>query len=495
MSRQYTLPMSQDQPLLDLDGAEFRRLGHQMVELMAETLEAERSDPVLQNVSGREIKGRFEEALPCTGSEPEAVLAECRRALLQHSRRNGHPRFFGYVSSSADPIGILADGLTSALNQNVTAWRSAPAATVIERLVIRWLDQMTGFAGGGHGLLVSGGSAANHQALACAVSLAEERAELSHGERGRLTVYVSGEAHLSLVKAARLLGLMPEHVRVIDVDADRRLRVDLLTRQLEADLAAGLVPAAICASAGTSNTGAIDPLDEIANLAARHRLWFHVDGAYGAPAAMVPEYHWMGRAFARADSLTLDPHKWLYTPIGAGCLLLRNAASSERAFKLESEYIAVTQTDPVERYAFFHHGLELTRRFRALKVWMILKTRGTDTIAAAIGRNIALCRRLDQRVRDHPRLEPLGSELSISCFRYLPADVCAVGAQGDDVEAVNDLNRTILETLVAEGRFYMSPTTLDGRYALRVCIVNFRTTERDIDLLIDEILRLGSVLC
>lgn len=473
--------MSPDEPSFDLDADEFRRLGHQLVELMIEALAAERADPVLERVSGREIKDCFEEALPRAGSPPERVLDECRGALLRASRRNGHPRFFAYVCSSADPIGVLADGLTSALNQNLTAWRSAPAAAIVERLVIRWLDQLSGFAGGGQGILVSGGSAANFQALACAVSLAEEQAE---GDRRRLTVYLSRQAHLSLAKAARLLGLAPEHVRRIDVDADRRLRVDLLERQLQDDLAADLVPAAICASAGTTNTGAIDPLDEIADLAACHRLWLHVDGAYGAPAATVPEYRWMARGFARADSLTLDPHKWLFTPIDVGCLLLRTAEVAKQTFRLDGEYLRVTQTDPIESHAFFDHGAEVTRRFRALKVWMIFKTRGTDAIAAAIGRNIALRRRLDEHVRAHPRLELLGSDLSITCFRYLPHG-------GSDGEAVDDLNRRILETLVAEGRFFMSPTTLEGRYALRVCIVSFRTTERDVDQLIDEIARIG----
>ncbi len=479
--------MPPDRPTFDLDPDTFRRLGHQLVEAMVEALEADRSDPILEQTFGRDLQDRFEQALPRRGSDPESVLDECRRALLRYSRRNGHPRFFGYVCSSADPVGILADGLASALNQNLTAWRSAPPATTIERLVLRWLDQMIGFGAGGYGLLTSGGSAANLQALACAVSLAEERAGLPAGDRRRLTLYLSREAHLSLVKAARLLGLAPEHVRRVDVDVDRRLRVDHLRRRLEEDLAAGLVPAALCATAGTSNTGAIDPLGEIADLAARSQFWLHVDGAYGAPAAMVPGYRWMAHAFARADSLTLDPHKWLFAPIDAGCLLLRNPAAARRAFQLDSEYITVTQTDPVESHAFFHHGAELTRRFRALKVWMILKTRGTDALAETIGRNIALRRHLDERVAGHPRLEPLGSELSISCFRYLPED-------SSDDDAVNALNRRILETIVAEGRCYMSPTTLDGRYALRACIVNFRTTEADVDLLVDEVLRLGGQL-
>ena len=482
MPREKTL--SPDRMAFDLDTATFRELGQQMVELMAEALDAEHRDPVLDRASGEKIQTLFDRDLPRAGRPIEELFAECREALLPYCRSNGHPRFFAYVSSSADPVGILADALTAALNQNVTAWRSSPPAATLERLVVRWLDQMVGFGAGGIGTLTSGGSAANFQALAAAVRLAEEAAELPSGSRHRLTVCLSREAHLSMVKAAQLLGLAEGHIRRIEIDADRRLRLDDLRRQLDDDQRAGLLPAAICASAGTANTGAIDPLDEIADLAAQHQIWLHIDGAYGAPAALTPEYRWMSRAFARADSLSLDPHKWLYAPLDVACVLYRDATAPRRAFDLDSEYIAVSQTDPLESYAFFQNSPELSRRFRALKVWMILETRGVDHLAEEIDRNIALRRRLDDRIATHPRLEPLGSELSISCFRYLPE-------APQNTDTVNVLNRRILETLVQSGEFYMSPTTLEGRYALRVCIVNFRTTENDIDRLVDEVLRLG----
>ncbi|MEM7355639.1 MAG: pyridoxal-dependent decarboxylase [Acidobacteriota bacterium] len=469
----------------DLDEETFRQLGHRMIDLMAEALAAEHQDPVLRKASGRAVRQAIDGDLPRLGRDPDEVFAACREAIFPYCRRNGHPRFFGYVSSSADPIGVLADGLISALNQNVTAWRSGPAATTIERQVVRWLDEMVGFAGEGHGLLTSGGSAANFQGLATAVRRAEERAELASGSRNRLTLYVSSEGHLSMAKAGRLLGLAEDHIRKVAIDTERRLRIDDLERQLAADLADGLVPAAICLSAGTANTGAIDPLDEAADVAERHDVWLHIDGAYGAPAAMVPAYRWLRRAFGRADSLSLDPHKWLYVPLDSGCVLYRDEADSHRAFSLDSEYIAVQQTDPAETFAFFHHSPDLSRRFRALKLWMILKVRGVDAMAARIGRDIALRQRLDEHVRHHPNLEHLGSELSISCFRYVPD-------QDVDPEALNTLNRHILETLLDEGQIYMSPTTLDGRYSLRICIVNFRTTEADIDFLLDEVVRLGS---
>lgn len=468
----------------DLPDDELRRLGREVVELLIEAGAAERRDPVLRRVSGTELRALLDEPLPRRPSPVDDVLATWRDVCLPYARRNGHPRFFGYVVTSADPLGVLADAMASALNQPVTAWRSAPAATEIERLVVRWLDELTGFGGAGHGLLVSGGSSANFHALACAVTDAEARAGLPAGSRHRLAVYLSTEGHVSLRKAAHLLGLPPGQVHLIGVDGERRLRPDLLESRVAQDRAEGLVPAAVCVSAGTANTGAIDPLGDVADLCAAQGIWYHVDGSYGAPAVLTPQYAWMAGAFARADSLSLDPHKWLFVPCDAGCVLVREAAATRRAFSLYSEYTAVTETDAIEQFALFDHGLEMSRRFRGLKVWTVLKARGADRIAAAIQHDIDLRARLDARVASEPRLEALGSELSIACFRYRPA-----GPAGSDLDGVN---QRILANLVRGGRSYMSPTTLDGRFALRVCIVNFRTTTDDVDFLLDEVLRIGA---
>ena len=245
------------------------------------------------------------------------------------------------------------------------------------------------------------------------------------------------------------------------------------------------MPGVVCGSSGPANTGAIDPLLDLAELARSERLWYHIDGSYGAPAVLVDEFAWMGAAFAMADSMSLDPHKWLFAPADAGCLLVRDESALRRTFSAPSEYVEVTQTDSIERYAFFDHGLEMSRRFRGLKVWAILKARGRDGIRAAIAHDIALRGYLDRRIEEDPCLEALGSDLSISCFRFRPDD----RSEGE----LTGLNRSILETIVREGRAYMSPTTLDGRYSLRVCIVNYRTTEADIDLLVDEVLRIGDL--
>ncbi len=470
----------------DLSPDDLRALGAELVELVAEAIAAERSEPVLRSVSGPELRALVDEPLPESGVPAGRILDEWRQKVLPYCRRNGHPRFFGYVCTSADPLGVLADGMASALNQPVTAWRSTPAATEIERLAVRWLDELVGFAGDGNGLLVSGGSSANFHALACAVTNAEHESGIPPGARNRLTVYMSGEAHVSLAKAVRLLGIAPDQIRWIEKDDRRRLDPNALRSRIERDVNDGWVPAVVCASAGTANTGTIDPLVEVLDVARDTDVWLHVDGSYGAPAVLTERYAWMAEAFAGADSLSLDPHKWLFAPVDAGCVLVRADEAMRRAFQLDSEYTEVTESDPIERYAAFDRGLEMSRRFRGLKVWTILKARGVSGIRRAIAHDVSLREHLDRRVAEDPKLEGLGSELSISCFRYLPS-------APSPPERIEHVNRTIVETLIREGRCYLSPTSLDGRYALRVCIVSFRTRREDVDFLVDEVLRIGAL--
>ena len=349
--------------------------------------------------------------------------------------------------------------------------------------MIRWLDDGLGFNGSGHGLLLSGGSAANTHGIACARARALELGRAASD----LTIYFSREAHLSLKQAAFALGFEPSRIRVLPVDAAFQLDLVALNKALEEDRDQGLIPTCVCGSLGTANTGAVDPLERIAKLASSYGAWFHVDGAYGAPAALTESYAFCRRGLERADSMSIDPHKWLFAPFDVGCVLVRDPSASRLAFARTSEYITVERLGEVESFAFFDHGPELSRRLRALKVWMILKVRGLDTLAQEIQRNIDLRLLLDRRIREEDRLELLGSELSISCFRFRPNP----SVSEDDLNAIN---REILETLLSEGHFLMSPTTLEGRYSLRVCIVNFRTQASDIEELVQEVLRLGTQL-
>jgi len=465
---------------LDLSVDTFRRLGDGVLDLAAQWLAAEPAAPVLERGNGDALAALFAAPPPEQGIDEATLLAELRDNVLRYSRRNGHPRQWAHVCASPDPVGALADLLVSTINQNVTAWRSAPAAVTVERQVLRWLDALVGFDGGGHGLLLGGGSAANLHALGAAVA----RAQLRHPgvPRERLVLYTSRETHLSLAKGARFLGV--GHVRALPVDAERRLPPDVVRDALVGDRAAGLVPVMVVGSVGTANAGSIDPLVELAAVCRDASVWFHVDGAYGAPAAMTAGHAFLRDGFARADSMSLDPHKWLFAPFDTGVLLVRDAQTLRDAYSETSEYITVTEADPLEAHAFFDHGMELSRRFRALKLWMMFELRGVAPYRQAIADNIALREYLDDRIAAEPELERLASGLSISCFRYVPPGSA-------DADALDRLNARIQARLMATGEIALSPTTLDGRYSLRVCIVNFRTRRADIDWLVERVLAFG----
>lgn len=464
---------------LDLDPETFRTLGREMLNLATDWLENETTEPLLESISGSELAALFDEAPPEQGMPSTALFSELREKVLRYSRRNGHPRYFAHVCASPDPVGALADLLVSTINQNLTAWRSSPAATTLERLVIGWLDNLTGFDGGGHGLLLGGGSAANLHALGAAIP----HALSTHPERTRedLVLYVSAETHVSLSKAARFLGV--GQVRRVTVDAERRMLPDALRSALAADRAAERVPVMVVASAGTANAGTVDPLSGIAAVCRAAGVWFHIDGAYGAPAAITEAYAFLREGFAQADSLSLDPHKWLYAPFDMGALLVRDPERLRAAYATTSEYITITETAPLEDHAFWNDGMEMSRRSRALKLWIMLKLHGVDAYRRAIADNIATREYLDARVRAENDLELLASGLSISCFRYHP--------QGADEDTLNRLNAEIQHQLLATGGIILSPTTLDGRYSLRICIVNFRTRREDMDWVIEHVLTLG----
>lgn len=471
------MPLEHDE--LTPDAEEFSRLGRDFLDLAAEWLAHEEDDPVLEATSGAALAALLDEPPPERGMAADALFGELREKVLRYSRRNGHPRYFAHVCASPDPVGALADLLASTINQNLTAWRSAPAGTTLERLAIRWLDELVGFDGGGHGLLLGGGSAANLHALGAAVPHALQA--YPGKTRDDLVLYVSTETHVSLAKAARFLGV--GHVRQIAVDTERRMRVDALHEALRADRTADRVPVMVAGSAGTANAGTVDPLAEIAAVCREANVWFHVDGAYGAPAAMTEAYAFLREGFARADSLSLDPHKWLYAPFDMGALLVREPERLRAAYAATSEYITITETAPFEDHAFWDYGLEMSRRFRALKLWVMFKLRGVDTYRVAIADNIAVREYLDTRIEAEPELERLASGLSISCFRYRPAAI--------DEATLNRINTAIQKKLLATGSIILSPTTLDGRYSLRICIVNFHTRREDMDWVIEHVLEFG----
>lgn len=453
---------------LDLDTAELRRLVDRVTRLAADYLARLDTGPIQPAVAGADL------ARTLGGDAPERGCGERVVDLLQDvvaGARVQNGRFLGYVMGSGEPVGAAADLLASVLNQNVTAWRSSPAGVTVERTVVGWLAEAIGCRGFS-GSLTGGGSSANLMGLAMA-----REAKAPVNERGGAAgvVYASEQVHMSIGKAVALLGLGRENLRLVPTDDAFRLRVDALEEAIARDRAAGLTPIAVVASAGTVASGAIDPLDRIADVAARERLWLHVDGAYGALAAMVVPERFPG--LARADSVSLDAHKWLYQPVDCGCLLYADRAAARRAFTHTGDYTRTFTSDPIEGFAFFEESLELSRRFRALRLWTSIRYHGMSAFRDAVRRDLAHARALADRVRREPSLELLAPvELSAVCFRHRfdgPADA---------------RNAALLEAVNRRGRAYLSNATVQGAFALRACFVNHRTTDADVDAVVDEVL-------
>jgi len=371
-------------------------------------------------------------------------------------------------------VAALADLLASILNQNVTAWRSAPAAVSIERQMVRGLAGALGCEGL-TGSLCGGGSMANLMGLAMARE-ARLPANQSGAQPG--VVYASSEVHMSIPKAMALLGLGRENLRLIGADEAYRLDPQALRTAIAADRSAGRTPLAVVATGGSVNTGAIDPLPEIAAVCREQQLWLHVDGAYGALAALAIPERFTG--LSAADSLSLDPHKWLYQPLDCGMLLFRNAHAARTAFSCSGDYAKSLAEDPLESFAFFDESLELSRRFRALKLWLSLRYHGLAAFRSAIRSDLRHAQNLAELIRGTPTLELLAPvELSAVCFRY---------RSGEPGAAADRLNAAILKRVIERGRVYLSNATLRGRFALRACFVNHRTTDRDVGQIVPEVL-------
>jgi aromatic-L-amino-acid/L-tryptophan decarboxylase len=477
-------------PTFDLPPDELRRLGELTAEAVAEHRRGLAERPVLGKIG--DLARLFDEPVPEEGRPFEDVLAFVREHVLPFPMGNSHPRFYGFINATADPVGILADFLASGMNPN--CWGGDHAATHVEQSVMRWLAQMLGFPAEAEGILVSGGSMANFTALSVArraMTPGNVREDGLSGPGGpRLTVYASDQVHHCVDKAVDLLGIGTNQLRKIPTGADFRVPPDRLEAAIATDRKAGFLPAIVVGNAGTVNTGAIDPLDRLADLCVREKMWFHVDGAYGALASIVPSLHPLFAGMERADSIAADPHKWMYVPYEAGATLVREPGRFSAAFRRFPEYLAQDPESPFPGPAWFaERGVELSRGFKALKVWMGLKVHGRKAYAAQIENDVNLARFLAAEVDRRPDFERLAEPvLSIANFRYRPR-----GRDLSDAE-LDRVNRRIINRLVADGAFFLAPTILKGKTALRVSITNFRTREEDLIALLDEVERLGRAL-
>jgi glutamate/tyrosine decarboxylase-like PLP-dependent enzyme len=466
-----------------------RALGHRMVDDMFGYLASVRDGPVWRPLPEAVARRLSEGSVPRDGIGAAAAYDEFLRDVFPYPLGNAHPRFWGWVLGSGTPVGVLGEFLAAALNPNLSGLRGSHVH--VERQVIAWLKELLGYPTGASGLLVSGGSMANLVGLAVGTAA---HAEFDVAQQGWAAaqrppvIYASTQTHFSVDKAVRTLGLGTDNLRKIPVDPEYRIELVALAEAIERDRAFGRHPLAVVGNAGTVNTGAFDDLEALADLAAAEGMWFHVDGAFGAFAALDRELAGLVRGMERADSLAFDLHKWLVVPIEAGAVLVRDSRVHKAAFQVGGDYVShVPGGIGKDSTEFAELGPQLTRGFRALKVWLSLKAHGADAYAELVGRNVAQARDLAEQVHGHRQLELLAPvPLNVVNYRFNPG--------GLTDERLDALNRDILVRLHEDGIAAPSHTRLNGSFALRVCITNHRTRDDDLDLLVRESVRLGSVL-
>ena len=476
---------------LEMGGDEFRKLGYQLVDKLAEFLDSLSERKVTPGESPPEVRAALgaDRSLPQQGTDPALLLNRAADLLIDHSLFNGHPRFWGYITSSAAPIGALGDFLASTVNQNAGAWLLSPMASEIEAQTVRWIAELMGYPMECGGLFVSGGNMAN---LVCFLAARQAKAGWDVRKTGmngsRLRVYCSKETHTWIQKAADISGLGTDAIRWIPTDGQFQMDVAALRRQIRSDLDAGDRPIMVVGTAGTVSTGAIDPLADLAAVCREFDLWFHVDGAYGGLAAMLPDAPNAIAGLREADSVAVDPHKWLYAPVEAGCALVRHPETLREAFAYHPPYYHFG----VEAINYFDLGPQNSRGFRALKVWLALQQVGRDGYVKMLSDDIHLARELFRLIPRYPELQAFTQSLSITTFRFVPPDL--VGGDASVEEYLDRLNRELLTRLQASGDAYLSNAVINGKYALRACIVNFRTSLADIEALLPLVVRMGKEL-
>lgn len=471
---------------------EIRRVGYRVVDLISDYLTALPGRPVFRPCPPELIDDFADGPLPRAGEGVDALLDEFASKVAAHPFGNGHPRFFGWVNSPPTIIGVFAEALAAAMNPSCAGGNHA--AVYVERQVLGWFKKLIGFPeSGSMGLLVSGGSMATLTGLAVArhVKLPDVRKDGMQTLPRRAVAYASAEGHTCIRKALELLGFGSDNIRFIPVDDSLKMRVPQLEEAIRRDREGGNLPVVVAASAGTASTGTIDPLHDIRDVCRRHDVWFHVDAAYGGPAVLTARYKDELSALKDADSLALDPHKWMYVPVEAGLSLVRDGAAMRDAFSLVPPYIRTdgNSAGVLGPPWFSEYGVQQTRGFRALKVWMALKFHGVDGYTASIERDLSLADRLAERVRRSGDLQlVVEPSLSIVCFRYAPAPL-----RGDE-EKLNAINKRLLEAVQLGGTAFLSSTVIRGAFCLRACVINHRTAEEDIDLLVDHIERVAGGL-
>lgn len=475
---------------IEISKEDFKRAGHRLIDTIADFFDTIKTKPVTTGESPKQLQAILGAAsLPENSNSADNILLAASDLLLNHSLLNGHPKFFGYITSSPAPIGALADLLASAVNPNVGANILSPIATEIEKQTIKWLAEFIGVDTNYGGILVSGGNMANFTAFLAGRTAKAPKSIKENGinSSDKLLIYCAKATHTWIEKAVVLFGLGTNAIRWIETDAANKINIKALEQTIEEDLKKECKPIMIIGNAGDVSTGAVDDLKAIASVCKKYNLWFHVDGAYGIPAAVVPGLKKLFEGIEEADSIALDPHKWLYSPLEAGCTLVKDPNHLIETFSSHPVYYNFSNDDEPSTQNFYEYGLQNSRGFRALKVWAILQQVGRNGYIKMISEDIQLSKLLFKLAEENAELEAVTQNLSITTLRYVPKNYDNV----DKETYLNKLNETLLNDLQQGGEVFLSNAVVNGKYCLRSCIVNFRTSEKDIKETIEIVVREG----
>ena len=478
---------------LEMGGEEFRKIGHHLVDAIAVFLETIKEKPVTTGETPKEIQKILGNAcLPENGAAADELLSKASELLLNHSLLNGHPKFFGYITSSPAPIAALADLLAASVNANVGANILSPMATAIEKQTVQWLAEFIGVSQSWGGLLVSGGNMANFTAFLAARTAKASKNLKEDGLAnavGEMVFYCSKATHTWIEKAAILFGHGTKAIRWIATDAENKMDTAILNETIKADEKNGKKPFLVIGNAGDVSTGVVDDLTAIANICKSHNLWFHIDGAYGIPAAIVPGYKQLFNGMQQADSIALDPHKWLYAPLEAGCILVKNPQYLLDTYSSHAAYYNFNSQVDEPSLNYYEFGFQNSRDFKALKVWMTLQQVGRSGYINMIEEDIQLAELLFAEAKKHSELQAVTHNLSITTLQYIPTEYQT--KQQENETYLNKLNEHLLNNLQQGGEVFLSNAVINGKYCLRACIVNFRTCQKDIYEVIEIVVREG----
>ncbi len=490
--RNQTIMKKNRETPIEISKEEFQKLGYQLIDKIADFIDTIHERNVTAGSTPAEIQNMLGiKPLPEQGALPAELLSKTSDLLIDYSLFNGHPKFLGYITSSAAPLGALADLLASAVNPNVGAHILSPVATEIEKQTISWLAEFIGVSPKYGGILVSGGNMANFTGFLAGRTAKAPKNIKEEGvsASGKLTIYCSKATHTWIEKAAVLFGLGTKSLRYIPTTESNQMNTAILDETIQNDIQKGFKPIIVVGTAGDVSTGVVDNLKNIAAVCKKYNLWFHIDGAYGIPAAVLPKLKDLFAGIEEADSIAMDPHKWLYSPLEAGCTLVKNPQHLIDTFSSHPVYYNFDSIENEPALNFYEYGLQNSRGFRALKVWLTFQQVGRAGYKKLIAEDIELAKLLFRLAKDHPELEAVTQNLSITTFRYIPEGYSKNKEKHGDY--LNQLNETILNESQASGEVFLSNAVINEEYCLRACVVNFRTSEKDMHEIVEIIVKLG----